>query len=113
MPDIQTVETTGAAGIAYTLNPYFAFELIEWTLKLNAIPTTSESLTVKKNAVAGAVYDVPIYAKDLAELTPTPEIYFSCEPEEFCFEAGDTLDFAWLNSDSRTYGLQIKYRRKV
>lgn len=113
MPDIQTVQVTGAAAIAYTLNPSFAFELIEWTLKLNTVPTTSESLTAKKNASAGAVYDVPIYAKDLATLTPTPEIYFSCEPEEFCFEAGDTLDFAWTNSDSRTYGLQIKYRRKV
>jgi hypothetical protein len=113
MSDIITAETTGSAGLAYTLNPYFAFELIEWTLKLDILPTTSESLTVKKNAVAGAVYDVPIYTKDLATLTPTPEIYFSCESEDFCFEAGDTLDFAYDNTDTRTYGLQVKYRRKV
>lgn len=113
MPDILTTEITGTAAISYSLAPGYAFELIEWTLKLNTVPTTSESLTVKKNVSAGVVYDVPIYAKDLAELTPTPEIYFSCEPEEFCFEAGDTLDFAYTNTDTRTYGLQIKYRRKV
>lgn len=113
MADIITTQVTGAAAISYSLAPGFAFELIEWTLKLDITPTTSESLTATKNVSAGAVYDVPIYAKDLATLTPTPEIYFSCEPEEFCFEAGDTLDFAYTNTDTRTYGLQMKYRRKV
>ena len=111
MADILTVEETAAVAMAYSLAPGYAFELIEFTLHLDLTPTTSEDFTATKNVAAGAAYDTLVYSKDLS--TIANDIYFSCEPEEFLFETGDTLDFAYTNTDTVTYGLQIKYRRKA
>jgi len=112
MADIITVEETAAVAMAYSLDPGFAFELIDFTLHLNATAGTSEDFTVTKNAGAGAAYDTLIYTKDLSTLS-SPNVYFSTQPEEFVFEDGDTLDFAFTNTSLNTYGLQIKYRRKA
>ena len=110
MPDIQTVNVPVASGaIAYSLNPKFGFELIEFTLHLGSTPTTSQDFSVTKNADVGADYDTQIYKKDLS--TITEDIYYSCLPEEIVGEAGDQIDFAFANADEVTYGLQIKYRR--
>ena len=110
MADIITVSETASVAMAYSLDPGFAFELVEFTLHLNATAGTSEDFTVTKNANAGAAYDTLLYTKDLSTLL-TPNVYFSAQPEEFVFEAGDTLDFAFTNTSLDAYGLQIKYRR--
>lgn len=110
MADIITVEVTGAAAISYSLAPGHSFELVEFTLHLGSTPTTSEDFTATKNVGAGATYDVPLYTKDLS--TIVADIYFSALPEEFCFEADDVLNFAYTNTDTVVYGLQMKYRRK-
>ena len=112
MADIITVETTASVAMAYSLAPGFAFELIEFTLHLNAAATTAEDFTVTKNISAGSGYDTLVYKNDIATNSIT-DIYFSCEDNEFIFEDDDTLDFAWSNSDLKTYSMQIKYRRKT
>lgn len=111
MSDIQTISKTGAAAIAYTLTPYFAFELLSVRIKLDVAPTTSENFTITVDANGGAVHDVVICSDDLA--THTSYIWPVQSIGNLHFEAGDKLLFAWTNTDTKTWGLQVKYRRKV
>lgn len=112
MSDIITMEKTGAAAIAYSVAPGFSAELIDFRLKLSAVPTTSEDFTATINAEDGAVYDAEIYRKDLSLLSD-PSVILIGGTDEFVIEDGGSWDFAYTNSDTVTYGLQIRYRRKV
>jgi hypothetical protein len=114
MSDIVTVKRTGVGtALAYSLSPGHAFELVEFTCHFSAIPTTPELFSATKNIVDGAVYDASIYAKDLSEfiIGLPADISFSLGKEEINFNDGDSLDFAYLNSDGLTWGFQLKYRR--
>ena len=111
MNDILSAESTGMATLNFSLAPGNAFELVDFTLHLDATAGTSEDFVVTKNAKAGSDYDTKIYIKDLSTLA-TPDVYFSTQPEEFVFMAGDTLDFSFTNTSTDTYGLQVKYKRK-
>ena len=110
MKDILSAESTGMTTLNFSLAPGNAFELVDFTLHLDATAGTSEDFVVKKDAKAGAAYDTEIYRKDLSTLA-TPNVYFSTQPEEFVFMAGDILDFDFNNTSTATFGLQVKYRR--
>ena len=110
MNDILSAESTGMATLNFSLAPGNAFELVDFTLHLDATAGTSEDFVVTKNAKAGSSYDTSIYRKDLSTLA-TPNVYFSTQPEEFVFMAGDTLDFDFNNTSTATFGLQVKYKR--
>lgn len=112
MADIITISVTGAAAISYTCAPGNNAELIDFRLKLSAVPTTSEDFTATINANAGAVYDIEAYRKDLSLLSD-PSLIVIGGSDEFVVEAGGSWDFAYTNTDEVTYGLQIRYRRKV
>jgi hypothetical protein len=115
MSNIITEKFTGTGAIAASISPStnfstFGWELIDFTLNLNAAATTSQNFTVIKNAANGAAYDTAVYTKDLAA-TSTTDILFTCEPGELTFDPSDVLDFAWTNTDGKTYGLQVRYKR--
>ena len=102
---------TGAAAIAASLAPGEPFQLLGFELHLNAAPTTSQSFTVKKDAGAGAdVYDTLLYSRDLSSGSVTDLVYYFDTPVK-CYHKDDEIDFAWTNTDTKTYGLTIYWRK--
>jgi len=105
--DILITRATGSAGLSTTLSPAIGFELIDVRIHVGVAPTTSENFTITLDSDTGTAYDTLIYSYDMKTVTDilwTPE-------ETVKFDAGDSLDFAWTNTDTKTYGLEIRYRR--
>lgn len=102
---------TGAAAIAASTGAFTQpFELDNITLHLSAAGTTSENLTVTLNAVeaAAGVYDTVLVTQDLStdsvvDLVLTPEK----DGLPKLYAVGDSIDVAWPNTETRTYGLRI------
>ncbi|MHC4946523.1 MAG: hypothetical protein ACYTG7_26220 [Planctomycetota bacterium] len=102
---------TGAAAIAASTGAFSQpFELDNITLHLSAAGTTSENFTVTLNAVeaAGGVYDTVLVTQDLStdsvvDLVLTPEE----DGLPKLYATGDSIDVAWPNTETRTYGLRI------
>lgn len=99
--------TTGA--IAASIAPGVPFQLLGFELALNTAPSTSEDFTVTKNAGMGAAYDVGLYSKDLSDGSVTDLIYYFDVPIK-CHNKDDAIDFAYTNTDARTYGLTVYWR---
>ena len=72
-------------------------------LHLSSAPTTSESFTITLNDKTGAAYDTLLYTNDLSVGSVT-DVYYA---EDVYLEAGDYVDVAYTNTDTRTYGLTI------
>ncbi len=104
--EIETQVATGGAAIATTLAPGVPFKLKEVRVHLSAASATSENLTLTMDAAAGVNYDAVLLTKDLNTLT---SYVYSFEDERY-FTDSDEIDFAWANSDTRTYGLEIVYQ---
>jgi len=105
--DILISQATGAAALSETLSPAIGFELIDVRIHVGVAPTTSENFTITLDSDTAAAYDTLIYTRDMATITDivwTPE-------ETLKFSPGDSLVFAWDNTDLKTYGLEIRYRR--
>lgn len=105
--DIMISRVTGAAAMSSTLSPTYSFELIDVRIHLDAASATSENFTITLDSAKGTAYDTLVYSRDMDTVTDiiwTPE-------ETLKFAAGDSLIFAWANTNTRTYGLEIRYRR--
>lgn len=104
---VYKVNGTGAAAIATSLTVPSGgtYQLLSVTLKYNAAPTTSESLTVTLNANAGAAYDTLLYTVDPSATAMTSMLWQPDEP--LYLEGGDAVDVAYTNTDTKTYGVQI------
>ncbi|KKM19639.1 hypothetical protein LCGC14_1653590 [marine sediment metagenome] len=100
--------TATTSAIANTLAPKTPFRLLSFDIEINTAGTTSESLTITKDALAGATYDVLI----LTQNTKTPAITSLHVPfgVGYEYEGGDELDCAWPNTENRTYGLTWTYQ---
>jgi hypothetical protein len=102
---------TGAAAIAASTGAFAQpFELDNITLHLSAAGTTAENFTVTLNAVeaAAGVYDTVLVTQDLStdsvvDLVLTPEE----DGLPKLYAVGDSIDVAWPNTETRTYGLRI------
>lgn len=103
---IETQVATGAAGLAVTLAPGVPFKLVEVRIHLDAATATSEDFTLTMDAAAGAAYDHVILAKDLDTLT---DYTYFFEYDRY-FTDDDEIDFAWANTNTKTYGLEIVYQ---
>lgn len=102
--------TTGA--IAETLKPKSPFRLLEIRLKLNTAGTTAEDFTINLDANAGPTHDINVITKDLSGEAVTSWIRrFGDDDAGKDFDNLDELDFAWPNTENRTYGLTVIYRR--
>lgn len=105
------VTTTGSGALNFTTSIAQPFKLLHFTLALSAAPTTAEDFVLTLDANAGPNYDVPLFSLDLSASSVTDLVAkpFDNEiPDEYV--SGDELNFAWTNSDSRTYYLQVYYR---
>lgn len=101
---------TGAAAIAASLAPGEAFHLLGFELHLNAALSTSQDFTVTKDAGAGTAYDTELYSRDLGSDSVKDLIYYFDKPIK-CYHKDDEIDFAYTNTDTKTYGLTIYWGR--
>lgn len=99
--------TTGA--MAASIAPGVPFQLLGFELAINTAPTTSEDFTVTKNAGVDAAYDTVIYTNDLSSGSVTDLVYYFDTPIK-CHNKDDAVDFAYTNTDARTYGLTAYWR---
>lgn len=104
--DIFTA-TSGA--MADSIAPGVPFQLLGFELALNTAPTTSEDFTVTKNAGVNAAYDTLLYSNDLSDSSVTDIVYYFESPIK-CHNKDDAIDFAYTNTDDRTYGLTVYWR---
>ncbi len=103
--------TTGAVAMAASFTVVRACRLLGVTVKFSAAPTSSENLTITKNANAGAAYDVVLGSVDPSVGSLTSVVW---EPQqEIWLEPGDSVDVAYTNTNTRTYGTQITLREVV
>jgi hypothetical protein len=99
----RVFRATGAAAIAQTLAPTTAFQIEEIRLHLNLAGGAAEDLTVVLDSGVGAAYDTVLLTQAMAAVSdlvwqPTRPLVFS---------AGDEIDIAYANTNTRTYGLEI------
>ena len=101
------VNTTGAAAVASsaTVPTGENYRLVSITVHFSSAPTTSEVLTVKLNANAGAAYDTTLYSLNPSTGSTTDIVYQPTYP--LVLEGDDSVDIAFTNTDTRTYGIQI------
>jgi hypothetical protein len=98
---------TGAVALDSTLAPGHSFKIVAVRIHLSSA-AGSENFTMTLDSGLGAAYDCEFYAKDLNGLTswaiPLTEL-----PEYIW--TGDEVDFAWANTGTVTYGLEVIYTR--
>ena len=100
---------TGAAALAASLAPDTQYQLLGFELHLSAAPTTSENFTLTKDSGVGSTYDAVLYTRDLSSGSVVDVVYYFNPPIK-CYHRDDQVDFAWTNTDLRTYGLTIYWR---
>lgn len=101
-----TAETPdGTETIKFTVDPECDFVLLQVNLHLSAAAATVEDFVCGLDADIGSAFDQNIITEDVnghADLGWSTEKYYM---------NGDKLVFTLPNTDGRTYGLNIKYRR--
>ena len=99
---------TGALAIASSLTPpEQAIEIVCVKLHLDIVGGAAENFTVTINSVAGGVYDVEIFSQDM---TAVKDICWVPDRSIPVINK-DVIDFAYANTNTRTYGLEVIYRR--
>lgn len=106
-----TARATGAAAlVGFVVTLGVRWELICVKLHLSAAGGAVEDFTATLNAVGGAAYDSVLIAEDTNALT---DLVWMPDGEPVPFNADDELVFAYANSNTRTYGLEVFYRPEV
>lgn len=109
IPKVERATGSAAIATAFSEASTGPIELVSVMLHLSATGGAAESFTVTVNSEAGAVYDTEIFAQDMnsvQDLLWLPE-------QPVPITNSDVLDFAYANSNTRTFGLVITYRRLV
>lgn len=99
---------TGAAAISKSCAVLSDIRIIAVTIKFSAAPTTSENLTITLNSGTGAAYDVVLYSFDPSALATTTHVWIP-DDQGISMVTGDSLDIAFTNTDTRTYGVVVYY----
>jgi len=105
---IHYARATGASALAKTLAPGVPFRLIEVRIHLSAASATSENFTITMDSGTNAVHDMLLYSKDMNGVS---DVAWILEENRY-FESADELDFAWANTNTRTWGLELIYDLK-
>ena len=103
------VFTATSGAMADSIAPGVPFQLLGFELALNTAPSTSEDFTATKNAGVDSAYDTLVYSNDLSDGSVTDLIYYFDVPIK-CHNKDDAIDFAFANTDDRTYGLTVYWR---
>jgi len=104
--NFSTAEQPLAESIAVT----YDCELISVQVIQSAQSTTSENLTMTVNRVLGAAYDSVEITEPLNVGTQTNWL-FPFEGEGVILQDGDSLDFAFPNTETRTNSILVWVRR--
>jgi len=83
------------------------WELLGFELHLSAAASTSEDFTALVDADYGAALDSNLYTRDMSGMQDIVQNYAQPRP----LAANDLLEFAYTNTDGRTWGLKVITRR--
>ena len=102
-----TTKFSGSGALAVTFESDVGFMLEQIRVTLNVAASTAEDFTCVLDSADGSQYDVQVITHPMSGVKS-----FICPfGKEFKFEKGDKFVFAWDNSDSRTWGLEIRTMR--
>jgi hypothetical protein len=105
---IQVYRATGAADIAEALAPGVDFELLEVRLHLSAAGGAAQAFTTTLDGgVTDDVYDFLIDSQDMNTVT---DHSWQGANSSMIFGEDDVIDFAWTNTNTRTWGLEVFIR---
>lgn len=100
-----TQNYTGAGVLSQTY-PYEGRYILEQIrLTLDSAASTAENFTCVLDSAAGSQYDVQILTQKMEDVKT---FIHSFGDDEDKFQDGDTLVFSYANSDSRTWGLEVR-----
>lgn len=80
-----------------------AHRLKSVTVHFDSAPASAGSLTITLDANAGAAYDTLLASRSMVGVTD----YVYQPDHDLDLVAGDAIDVAYTNPDSRTYGVEI------
>jgi hypothetical protein len=108
------VVATGGGAMSETLTPIDPvacdFRLCQVELHLDGAATTSENFTITLDSGNGAAYDVVLHSVDISGEDDTANVILVANDFAAGFKAGDTIDFAFANTEANTWGLTVTYR---
>ena len=102
---LHDYETNNAA-IAYSFAPDENRRVKQVRLHMSATGGAAENLTITHNSALGSAYDLLLETQAMAAVqdyvwNPTNGSHY--------LSKGDSLDIAYNNGNSRTYGLEVLY----
>jgi hypothetical protein len=103
----KVFRATGAVAMASSLTVTDNYLLTSVKLTLSAAGGAAENFTVTVNSATLAAYDTIIFSQDMNVVTDL--LWVPDQPVPVL--NGDVLDFAYTNTNTRTYGLEVTYRR--
>ena len=105
----KPLRATGAAAIATSLTPDGPIVLDSVKLHLSAAGGAAENFTVTINSVTGGVYDTVLFSQDMNTVQD-----LLWQPDRpIAIANSDVIDFAYNNGNTRTYGLEVLYRKEL
>jgi hypothetical protein len=103
---IVTAVETSNMPLAYTLTLTKASKPVWVGVHLNAAATQSENLVLSIDSIYGSTYDLNLRTTDMAGVQ---DVLYDLSSLNNYLEVGDKVLVTYANSDSRTYGLILKY----
>ena len=100
-----------AQTIKVAIVPNARFVFVGFSIKMDAAPTQSESFTITLDSNDGQNFDVLVFSRNWSTLSDTDFIWTTPEDELIPFEKDDILRVAWTNTNTKTYGLKLWFRR--
>ena len=94
----------GSGPISVSFNPDISFMLESVRLTLDSAASTIENFTCVLDSAAGSEYDVQLITQPMAGV----KTFIHPFAKETKFVKGDKFAFAYANSDSKTWGLEIR-----
>ena len=101
--------SSGSGAMSVTFDPEGSARLIQINIHLNIVSATSEDLVINLDSQLGTEWDVNIITEDMD--TKKDLILNHWELRDYTIFEGDKVTFTWANSNARTWGLEIIYRR--
>ena len=103
--NIASVDNTGDSALAVTISPELPFHFDEARLTLNSASATVEDFTITLDSGYGSVFDVLLFKADMNGVQDRHVV----NTEETRFTKNDSLVFAWSNTDSVQWGLEVRF----
>ena len=100
---------TGSGAMSVTFDPEGSCRIYQINIHLSAQASTEENLVISIDSANGTEYDAKVLSKAMSGVQDV--IITTYDIGEFYMFGGDKLVASWTNTDSRTWGLEIIYRR--